>query len=540
MKAIKKILIISCCLILLASGSLYGQIKFKDVTKKAGLLEPLRGMKGHGAAWGDVTGNGYPDLFYGTFAIYSKTDWNVRGHIGGESPNKLLLNNGDGTFTEVMESPIRVKSWNSGAAFADFDNDGDLDLVISHQHHIDIPYGKLGNYLYENDGNGNFTDVTEQSNLYFDAPFLGRSTMVFDFDGDGLLDIFMQEDWVLADKGGSNSRLMKNMGDLKFKDVTAEAGFPHGFREGLYGLGGFTADINGDNWPDVFFAHSCRMFINNQDGTFHEKEYDLVDPATREPATVNPNWTCGADLGDLDNDGDMDFVIGDHISHLDTTNHHIYIILNEGNDRNGDPILRDITVDAGIGLSGKRSPHVELQDIDNDGMVDIMTAVCDEFIYRNIGVVDGIPRFDKPVGTGVVGGIGYWAAGPLGDFDRDGRLDFIGPDWEPAFASPLLRNVSKGADKYIAVKPELKDSPNRNGIGARVEVYKAGMLGNKEGLIGTRIISVSNGYSSGSEAIAYFGLSEDKTVDIRMTMPTGGKTYTRKSVKRNQMLIIAE
>ena len=540
MRSIRRKLLAASSLILLAGLSLSGQIRFKDVTREAGLIEPLRGMKGHGAAWGDVTGNGYPDLFYGTFAIYSKTDWDVRGHTGGASPNKLLLNNGDGTFTEVMESPIRVKSWNSGAAFADFDNDGDLDLVVSHQHHIDIPYGKLGNFLFENDGKGNFSDVTEKSNLYFEAPFLGRSTMVFDYDGDGLLDLFMQEDWVLADMGGSNSRLMKNMGDLIFKDVTEEAGFPHGFREGLYGLGGFTADINGDDWPDVFFAHSCRMFINNRDGTFHEKEYDLVDPATREPATVNPDWTCGADLGDLDNDGDMDFVIGDHISHLDTTNHHIYIILNEGNDENGDPILRNITFDAGIGLSGIRSPHVELQDIDNDGLVDIMTAVCDEFIYRNRGVVDGIPMFEKPVGTGVVGGIGYWAAGPLGDFDRDGRLDFIGPDWEPAFASPLLQNVSKSAKNYIAVKPELKESPNRNGIGARVEIYKAGMLGEKEGLIGTRIISVSNGYSSGSEGIAYFGVPEDKTVDIRMTMPAGGKVYTRKGVKRKQMIIITE
>ncbi len=90
------------CVFLLAGGSLSGQINFDDVTLEAGLYEPLRGMKGHGAAWGVVNGNGYPDLFYGTFA--------------------------------------------------DFDNDGDLDLAISHQHHIDLPYGKLGNFLFENDG----------------------------------------------------------------------------------------------------------------------------------------------------------------------------------------------------------------------------------------------------------------------------------------------------------------------------------------------------------------------------------------------------
>ena len=65
MKSILKSLMAVCSLILLASLTLNGQIKFKDVTGKAGLIEPLRGMKGHGAAWGDVTGNGYPDLFYG-------------------------------------------------------------------------------------------------------------------------------------------------------------------------------------------------------------------------------------------------------------------------------------------------------------------------------------------------------------------------------------------------------------------------------------------------------------------------------------------
>jgi hypothetical protein len=77
-------------------------------------------------------------------------------------------------------------------------------------------------------------------------------------------------------------------------------------------------------------------------------------------------------------------------------------------------------------------------------------------------------------------------------------------------------------------------------IGARVEIYKAGMLGKEEGFLDTRIISVSNGYSSGSEAIAYFGVPHDKTVDILMTMPMGGKVYTREGVKRNQMILINE
>ena len=132
---------------------------------------------------------------------------------------------------------------------------------MSHQSYEKAEHAKPNNFLFNNDDKGNFTDVTKEAGLNFGWPFLGRSTFVFDYDGDGLLDLFMQEDWVRADVSGGNSRLMKNTGNLKFIDVTAETGFSHGCRLGIHGLGGFVGDINEDKWPDVFFAHTCRMFI---------------------------------------------------------------------------------------------------------------------------------------------------------------------------------------------------------------------------------------------------------------------------------------
>ncbi len=533
MKSLSVTVFVSIVLLVISVKTGSGQIKFEDVAQKAGLVEPLKGMIGHCAAWGDVNGDGFPDLYFGTFAGWAKGG----EPSGGTSPNKLFLNKGDGTFEEVMDSPVRVIGWNSGAAFADFDNDGDLDLVVSHQAHKGKPYGKVNNFLFENDGKGNFTDVSKNSGLCFDTPFLGRNTFVFDFDGDGLLDILMQEDFVLADDAGGNSRLMKNMGNLKFQDVTEKAGLPHGFRQGLYGLGGFVGDINGDGWPDIFFAHSCRMFINNKNGTFHEKEYHMVDKKFTQPATVNPHWTCGADLGDFDNDGDMDMAMGDHFT-MDTTFHRMYIYLNEGNDQNGDPILRDITVESGIINPNQRTFHLQIQDMDNDGKMDIVTSRCNSIVYRNKGVVNGIPQFEKPVDTGLKGGLGYWAGGALADYDHDGRLDFMGPEWEWTIPSVLLRNVTPGAENYITIKPELGNGPNRNAIGAKVEIFKAGKLGDKRDLLGTTIISVSNGYSCGNEAIAHFGLPNDEFVDVRLTMPCNGKIYTAASVKRNQIFIL--
>ena len=536
----------TCVFLIITTAVVHGQISFEDVTEKAGLVEPLKGIAGHCAVFGDANGDDYPELFVGTFTHFEDSVYNQRGHTTGKEPDKFFINRGNGTFAVDTESPASVKGKCSGGAFADLDNDGDLDLIISRQAHLKKWPGDLleagieRNMLLENDGKGNFRNVTFHSGIDFWYPFMGRSTFVFDYDGDGLLDIFMQEDFTLGDISAGNSRLMKNLGNLKFKDVTREAGFPAGYQQGLYGLGGFVDDINGDTWPDVFFSHSCRLFINNRNGTFSELQFKMPDTKYTLPSNTNKDYAyyCGANTGDLDNDGDIDFVVGDHLQ-FDSINHRLFVFQNQGNDKDGNPVFRDITTEANIGYFGGRAIYIQIADIDNDGKMDICTSRYKNFIYRNKGVENGITKFDQPFDAGSESKLmNYWAGGSFADFDRDGRLDFFGPEWFPEDKARLLRNVTSEAGNYIDIKLELRKAPNRNGIGAKVEVFRSGSLGEPEGRLGTHIISVANGYSSGYEAIAHFGLPYDEKVDIRITMPCNGQVYSAINVKRNQLFKI--
>lgn len=533
-----------------------GPITFKDVTAAVGLYEPLKGMRGHCAAWGDINNDGYPDLFAGTFATSADTIYKKRGHGAYPEPDKLFINNKGTSFTEVTPSPTEIKGRSSGAAFADFDNDGYFDLISSHlaekrflnkPEQLKKPNLYRSNYLFRNDGTGKMVDVTANSNLVFNIdtmPCTARNTFVLDYDGDGLIDLLMQDDdawaWAIGE-----SHLMRNLGNMVFKDVTIEAGLPHHF----YGLGGFVGDINGDSWPDIFFAHINLMYINNKNGTFHKLNYTFFDPQySGNQLSGNKIWTCGADIGDLNGDGLLDIVMGDHFT-INDLGHKIFIYINKGNNSEGDPQFEEVRDKVGIKsveqknpLEVIKEPHVAIEDLDNDGDMDILVSTRDAFIYTNTGVgSDGLPHFTGPTGSNAPSdGLEYWPAGPVADYDRDGRLDFFGPQWWAYETSPLLRNVTEGANDYIALGINLPSEKNRNGIGAIVRIYKPGKAGSKKALLGVKCICIANGYSSGNPAETHFGTPGYDKIDITVTMPCSDKTYIASEVPTKQLFIITE
>lgn len=526
-------------LLLLFAGAVYA-VDFQDVTSAVGLIEPLKGMQSHAIAWGYLNADAYPDLFVGTFSDDLADVYNKRGHTTGAEPNKIFINKGGTTFEEVLNSPVNLKGQCSFGTFVDFDNNGVMDLITTFNainFGIYRPNSQTSNHLFRNTGNGLLTDITTASNLSFAIPATARNAFVLDYNGDGYLDIFLQEDCVLAQSSG-NSRLMKNTnGGFVFQDVTASAGFPVGSRKSAYGLGGFVADVNNDTWPDLYFPHGDVLCINNKNGTFTIKNNVFFAASFAVCADANPNWPCGADVGDLDGDGDLDLVIGEHYSA--SSSHAIRAFLNDGNDNSGSPIYREITATAGFKSIGVREPHIVIQDFDNDGRPDILVSAREACLYVNTGTSAGVPRFAAPTSM-PVGGLGYWPAIGVCDYDIDGRLDLMTSEWDPATPSQLFRNVTSSINNWLAIDLDIAGSKNRNGIGAMVRIYKPGKVGQKASLLGIQCLSVANGYSTGSMPRAHFGIPSDSEVDGEVTMPCSGPVIVARNVRRNQVYTITK
>jgi len=352
-----------------------GDGTFTDVTESAGLAGVGYSM---GVAAGDYDNDGFVDLY-----------------VTGFNRNQLLHNNGDGTFTDVTEKagvsgtvPAKGKAWSVAAGWIDYNNDGLLDLFVVNYLDYSIStahscqtndivdycspneYRGTPNILYRNNGDGTFTDVSQQSHI---SQYVGKGMGVAfaDYDDDGFTDIFVSNDTF-------PNFLFHNNGDGTFTDVALLAGVAYNENgKTVAGMGTDFRDIDNDGKPDIFhaamFGDTFPLYRNLGNGQFED-----VTDMTGLAAMTTRFTAWGTGIFDFDNDGNKDiFVAGSAI--LDNSmevNHKPYRLPN-GIYRNlGNIVFKDVSALVGASFYAPAAHRgAAFGDLNNDGKVDIVVTV---------------------------------------------------------------------------------------------------------------------------------------------------------------------
>lgn len=505
-------------------------ILFEDVTERVGLTRYLKGWHyGHAASWADVDGDGRLDLYVGAYAdrpLYSREDAPI--------PNQLFLNTPRG-FVLSAEKAIRFDHEYARPTmllFVDLDNDGDADLLAGN--HV-RGGGLCPTRLFENDGQGHFRDVTPKG-----ASWPGllemRNATSFDINDDGLLDlVFTDGNYANWTKGTGRLTILHNKGKWRFEDVSDKYGFP---QKGTPGLGLAVGDVNDDGRLDLFVPDANRLFVSRPGRRYQECEAGrFIGPTGRD------SHTCGAAFGDLNGDGLLDLVT---TIHGEPARIHLY--LNQG-VKDGLPRFANVSRKAGIAQdfpwktrrgTRMKTAHVCICDMDNDGRADLYLSVVYEgaggkpqpLVLRNLGG-QGTPRFSSLPLDRLVD---YYAPGPVGDYDGDGRLDTFLPSWLEDAPSILFRNVTEGGH-WLKVRVTGKGAGfNAMGIGATVRVYQSGAMGKSTGLLRRHDLAIGNGYASGEEPIAHIGLGTQTPCDVEVAWR--GQRQRLAGVKADQTVTI--
>jgi len=345
-----------------------GDWHFTEATEMAGVGDTGFGL---GVAVADYDNDGHPDIYVNNFG-----------------PNVLYRNNGDGTFTDVTaESGVACGSKvGAGACFLDIEGDGDLDLYCANyvqftyddhkplrvggfpQYRSPKDYQPEPDFLYRNNGDGTFADISRESGIGTHAG-TGMGIVCLDYDNDRDTDIA-----VLNDVRGNF--LFENDGQGKFDEVGLVTGFGYnvdGMALGSMGID--CADDDNDGWLDLFqTAYSTELpvlYANTGVGFFE----DLTRPAEAGIKTY-PHVNWGVGFADFDNDRDRDlFLANGHLQDnieqwADSTAYEVRnsLLMNTGARK-----FVDVSDVCGDGLLPKRSSRgTALDDLDNDGDVDIV------------------------------------------------------------------------------------------------------------------------------------------------------------------------
>ena len=354
-----------------------GNLQFEDVTKLAGLRHTGWAQ---GVCVGDIDEDSHPDVMI--------PQW---------GQNTLYRNEGDGTFTNVTEKSGLQSSrrrWGIGCSFLDYDKDGDLDIFVTNYLRFDPaktpkpgeeaecrwkgipvlcgPRGLPGESmsLYQNDGNGNFADISDKAGIKTTKNYYGFTPLTTDLDGDGWTDVYVTCD-------STASLLFHNQQDGRFEEIGVISGTAYNVDgQEQAGMGTTTADFDGDGDFDIFKTNfsddTHTLYLNEGDNFFT----DETIPTGLAVNTQYIGW--GTAFLDVDHDGWKDLFV---------VNGHVYPRIDEHDVgetfrqkrllywNRGDGQFHDMAGNAGTGVEARHSSRgIAIGDLDNDGTMEIVTV----------------------------------------------------------------------------------------------------------------------------------------------------------------------
>lgn len=532
-----------------AGSSNAAAIRFEDASDKAGIdfthsfgsrqLGSLLEGTGAGCIWFDYDNDGRPDLYV---VNGRPLDDAMHPYPLKEKPailphNHLFHNDGNGHFTDVTaKAGLNPEMYSVAVAAADYDNDGFVDLLVT-------GYGKT--ILYHNDGNGHFTDVTEKAGIKVDGWAISSTWL--DYDKDGCVDLFVgryvkfdpkYRNYYAADNypgpldyEGETNKLFHNNCDGTFTDVSEKSGIA-----ALVGrtMGVTAADFDNDGWDDIYVANDRTenfLFHNKHDGTFEEIGNETGTAFGQNGESTS---SMGPVFADLEGRGVLDLWV--------TDGHYNRLLRNEGKQSFED-------MGASNGVSQINAQYVSwgtgVYDFDNDGYADILIfhgglihlIPQEHTVFRGVG---GGRFEDVSRQAGSVLSVRTTARGAcFGDYDNDGKVDAFLVNL--GAKGTLVHNVSDNTGHWVALKlvggmrkgdrgsesAAGNAKSNRDGIGARVEVFAGDRRWTAERVAGS-------GYLSQDDDRMHFGLGAAESIDkIVIHWPSGREqTLGKQAVDR--------
>ncbi len=514
---------------LFAAPQIAPGFRFTDVTAASGLRfkhnsgayggKLLPETLGSGCAFLDYDRDGWQDIL-----LINGMDW--PGHKRQPSPLRLYHNNRNGTFTDVTHAAgLDMEMYGMGVAVGDYNNDGFPDIFVS-------CVGQ--SRMFRNTGKGTFIDATKSCGLLGHTGF-STSALWFDYDRDGLLDLFVcnyvrwsPEHDVFCSLDGVNKSyctpeayrgdtcwLFHNRGDGTFEDVTSTSGI---FDSSSKSLGVAMFDYDQDGWPDLLVANDTqpnKLYRNLQNGKFKDA---AVEAGLAFSSDGKARAGMGVDTGDFDRSGKS----GVAITNFDNEMIGLYRREHAGT-------FDDVSVAAGVGFPSKNSLGFgcAFLDVNLDGALDL--AVANGHIDDTVRNIRGNTGYAQPPhlflndGSGkfrdVAGEVGGGFDQPkvgrglaYGDFDRDGDQDLLittnnGP-------ASLFRNDVLNGNRSIRFQLAGKKS-NADGIGSSVRIFYGGETQ-------SRLVRGGSSYLSQSELPVTFGIGQrDKIERVVIDWPSG-------------------